>query len=50
MKSSTRLSQLLVAAGLPLLVAPAAAVPAAAPAAADHATASPDLIQAATNG
>ena len=51
MKSSSRLSQLLVAAGLPLLVESAPAVPEnSTPASAVHATASPDLIQAATKG
>ena len=50
MKYSTRISQLLIAAGLPLLVAPAVAVPTDPPAAATQATASPELIQAAAKG
>ena len=50
MKSSSRLSQLLIAAGLPLLVSPAVGVPSDAPSTAAHATASPDLIRAASKG
>ena len=50
MSYSTRLSQLLITAGLPLMVVPAAAVPESAPTTSVQSVASPDLIRAAADG